>query len=60
MMACDFDDSDYDRRGRDVMGSDVVKRRLRVEGVEDILRNVRICAGFTTCLTDARFGSRTG
>ena len=70
MMTCDFGDVDQDRRGGDVVSSDVIRGRLCREGVEDILRKasrrmpryvvgvVRIGARFATCHGDAGFGSR--
>ena len=69
-MTCGFGDLDQDRRGVDVIGSDLIRRRLCREGVKDILREVgrkmpqyivgivRVGARFATCHSDAGFGSR--
>lgn len=39
-MACDFCDLDYERRGKDAIGGDMVGRQIRREGVKDILYKV--------------------
>jgi len=69
-MTCDFGDLDQDRRDGDIIGSDLVRRRLRRKGVKDILRKayrgvlryivgvVRVGARFEICHSDAGIGSR--
>ena len=69
-MTCDFGNVDQDRRGGDIIGSDVIRSRLCREGVKDISRKagqkrpwhvigiVRAGARFPTCYGDAGFGSR--
>ena len=69
-MSCEFGDVDQDRRGEDVIGSDVIRGHLCREDMKDILRTtgrkmlqhgvsiVRVGARFATCQGDAGFGSR--
>ena len=70
LMTCDFGDIDQDRRDGDVIGSDVIRRRLCRLGVKDILRKagrkiprhvigiVRVDARLVTCHSDAGFCCR--